>query len=569
MIKIIASSKFTFVFLLVFLQKVSLFDFYFLRDDQKGKSLIQSEVLFSLTTTSKNALWSPQKVVTEGEVLEWRASAQGMPDQVVLTSAEPVFDLSVSRDSFVTITVSRTDGEGKLKELILNSLNITSMKLENCRFLEILSCTDNQISSLDMSFNPELKDLYCHSNQLQSLNISKNRNLSILACFSNRIAELDVSQNEKLRTLSCSNNLLTNLVLTENKLLIALECDYNLLEDLNIKNGANTLIQKFSSTNNVNLTCIQVDDEAYSEANWTDIDPWTAFNKDCTFTNEPPIARDDFYELNENEPLEIDAESGVLSNDLDPDDDILIAILKEDVSNGILDLMPDGSFVYTPAAGFFGEDSFVYLANDGEFDSNPATVRLNVNMVNNAPIASDDFYEVNQNMILQVDISNGVLINDFDPDGDTLATRLESDVSHGVLDLRADGSFDYNPDSNFFGTDSFSYRAFDGYDFSNEARVKIEVIPVSEMEVPNAFTPNGDELNDTFRPVYIGFQTVYLQVFDTWGRSVYSESGSSLTGWDGSIKGVPAENGNYLYKIEAESNKQEIIKKEGIFTLIR
>jgi len=59
--------------------------------------------------------------------------------------------------------------------------------------------------------------------------------------------------------------------------------------------------------------------------------------------------------------------------------------LTSGVTNGILNLNPDGSFEYTPNPNFFGTDSFSYIANDGEFDSNEATVELTINQLIDEP----------------------------------------------------------------------------------------------------------------------------------------------------------------------------------------
>lgn len=525
--------------------------------------------LLRLSTTSNSAVWSPSKVTTGGEVLEWKASADGMADQVIQTPSSPVFDLSVDRGSVVTITASSIDGVGNLTELIINSLNINSLSLDNSLTLSILSCTDNQLRSLDLQNNIALTNLFCHSNQLRSLNVSKNTNLSILACFSNQITGIDLSNNTELQSLSCSNNLLSNLDLSNNFKLIALECDFNQLQDLNIQNGTNTLIQKFNTTNNLNLFCIQVDNVEYAQNNWSEIDAWTAFNKDCTFTNEPPTANDDFYKVNENEKLQIDASEGVLMNDIDPDEDELMAVLQQDVMHGILNLMADGSFEYEPRPGYFGTDTFTYVANDGEFDSNIAFVTIEVLMVNQAPVANDKEYNTNENTVLDINAVDGVLSNDIDPDGDSLTAVLSNETSHGSLILSSDGSFTYSPDFDYYGIDSFIYSAFDGYAYSNEAMITINVESVSEMIVPNAFTPNNDGVNDTFRPVYRGMSNVELQIFDTWGNLVFSESGKDLEGWNGTFKNKSAENGNYLFRIEAITNQTKTIKREGLFTLIK
>jgi gliding motility-associated-like protein len=92
-----------------------------------------------------------------------------------------------------------------------------------------------------------------------------------------------------------------------------------------------------------------------------------------------------------------------------------------------------------------------------------------------------------------------------------------------------------------------------------------------EIEMPNAFTPNGDGVNDTFRPVYLGMKEVKLEIYDTWGGLLYMESSTTNTfvGWDGTVDGKPIENGNYIYQLTATARNDLEIQKTGPFTLIK
>jgi len=93
--------------------------------------------------------------------------------------------------------------------------------------------------------------------------------------------------------------------------------------------------------------------------------------------NNPPIATDDAYGTPQNAPLTVVA-PGVLSNDTDVESDALTASLTTGPANGTLALETDGSFSYTPNAGFLGADSFTYVANDALAASNVATVTIAV-----------------------------------------------------------------------------------------------------------------------------------------------------------------------------------------------
>lgn len=94
--------------------------------------------------------------------------------------------------------------------------------------------------------------------------------------------------------------------------------------------------------------------------------------------NTPPTAENDSYSLVEGKTLSVSSAQGVLANDSDPEGYPLTAIDESLPAHGALTLNSDGSFTYTPAAGFVGTDSFLYAASDGQYPSVPATVTLNV-----------------------------------------------------------------------------------------------------------------------------------------------------------------------------------------------
>jgi hypothetical protein len=93
--------------------------------------------------------------------------------------------------------------------------------------------------------------------------------------------------------------------------------------------------------------------------------------------NHAPEVVDDNYSINQDEVLEVEL-PGVLANDVDPDGDALMVSVMTAPSNGTLEMYLDGSFVYTPNAGFSGEDSFEYVASDGEIESALGLVSITV-----------------------------------------------------------------------------------------------------------------------------------------------------------------------------------------------
>ena len=209
--------------------------------------------------------------------------------------------------------------------------------------------------------------------------------------------------------------------------------------------------------------------------------------------NDAPVAANNSYSVNEDTTLTVNAVTGVLTNDTDVEGDPLTAVLVTGPSNGSLSLASNGSFVYTPSANFNGSDSFTYRANDGLANSNVATVTITVNAVNDAPVAVNNSYSVNEDATLTV-AAAGVLANDTDIDGNPLTAVLVTGPSNGSLSLASNGSFVYTPSANFNGSDSFTYRANDGLANSNVATVTITVNAVNDapVAVNNAYSVNED-----------------------------------------------------------------------------
>ena len=110
---------------------------------------------------------------------------------------------------------------------------------------------------------------------------------------------------------------------------------------------------------------------------------------------QPPTAGNDSYNTIEgfDHTLTVSAEDGLLWNDRDPEGGQLSASDASDPPNGTVGLQADGSFTYTPAENFFGEDQFSYRVSDPSGNSTTATVRIHVAPVNDPPwfnISGDD-----------------------------------------------------------------------------------------------------------------------------------------------------------------------------------
>lgn len=147
-----------------------------------------------------------------------------------------------------------------------------------------------------------------------------------------------------------------------------------------------------------------------------------------------------------------------------------------------------GTLTYTPADNANGSALVsVYLTDDGGTadggdDTSPTqTFTITVNAVNDAPVAVNDpdsgSYTTHENTPLVV-AAPGLLANDSDVDGDPLSAVISIGPVHGSLGLSGDGSFTYTPTPGYYGSDSFTYVAYDGTAYSAAATVSITVIAV-------------------------------------------------------------------------------------------
>jgi len=157
--------------------------------------------------------------------------------------------------------------------------------IENFIALTELDCSENDLTTLDLSQNTFLTYLNCARNWgITGLDVSTNSAIEYLDCHDNLINSLDVSNKLSLVYLYCQDNKITSLDLSQNSNLIELSCGDNQLTSLNIRNGNNNNLTYFSCDDNFSLNCINVDDVAWATTNLTDIDPQHYFSTNCPTT---------------------------------------------------------------------------------------------------------------------------------------------------------------------------------------------------------------------------------------------------------------------------------------------
>jgi large repetitive protein len=238
-----------------------------------------------------------------------------------------------------------------------------------------------------------------------------------------------------------------------------------------------------------------------------------------TYTVAPvpdaPETASDQYLTQRNAALVVNApQLGVLHNDFDPDTrrspgaqpwaaatglDLLplSAELVVGPQNGTLTFVEVGTFSYVPNNNFSGVDRFTYRAVDATGRQSAIT---SVDIRVNSPAAAvDDAYVVNEDVVLSVASSEGVLRNDIDLDGDVLAAGIATNgcaPCNGRVVVRQNGSFTYTPNRDFYGQDEFFYSVSDPFAGNDVGRVSITVLPINDAPrtEPDTYRTREDEV---------------------------------------------------------------------------
>ena len=205
--------------------------------------------------------------------------------------------------------------------------------------------------------------------------------------------------------------------------------------------------------------------------------------------NDPPVAIDDAASTAEDTAVTMD----VVANDSDPDGNLDPASANtgctecSEPDNGNLVNNGDGSFEYTPDFGFNGPVNFMYEVCDSDGLCDTAEVNITVTPSNDPPVANDDGVSTAEDTGVMINVS----VNDTDPDGNldpasvnTVCSTCEV-PSNGDLVNRGDGSFEYTPNPNYNGPESFVYEICDTFGACDTALVIITVDPVNDQPVAN------------------------------------------------------------------------------------
>ena len=291
--------------------------------------------------------------------------------------------------------------------------------------------------------------------------------------------------------------------------------------------------------------------------------------------NTPPVATDDTA----SGFIDNQITGSLISNDGDPDGDV-VSVNTTPISqptNGSVVINPDGTFVYTPDPGFMGVDTFEYETCDAAGNCDIATVSLTVfedtnGATNNVPAANDDvgIGQINEPVV------GNLLANDSDPNGDplTINTTPISGPTNGTLTINPDGSFEYVPNPDYSGNDSFVYEVCDDSGACEQATVYLTVFnnpPAAVNDFNNTVIDlpvSGNVLSNDSDP-NVGDSIVVTRVNGqpVGGGPVRTDRGNVLMNADGTYtyEPLPGETGfdSFTYTIVDEAG----IESQGTITV--
>ncbi len=361
--------------------------------------------------------------------------------------------LDVSNNTALTILSLQANG------------GLTAIDISNNVLLKQLRTYSTNIATLDVSSHPDLEMLRAYSSALTSIDVSNNLKLEELRVNGTNVTELDLSANTAITSLRVNDTGIETLDLTNQIVLQQLFAHDTSLNYLNVRNGNNINVGTFRIENNPSLSCVLVDDVAYSNTNWTSIDVGLTFsNTYCHYTTIP----DPIFEARL-EALGYDDISG---------DGQVPTALIEVVTN-----------LYVPSSSLSdltGIEDFLEL----ETLTCSGSRLTNVDLSTNTQLRVVDF---SNNDINTIDISNSLSLEELNLRGNNLSSI---DVTNNVALLELDLS-----GSDISSIDLSNNKALTSLDLSNNDMTSLDLsnnTDLIELEINSLQITTLDLSHNTF-----------------------------------------------------------------------
>lgn len=198
------------------------------------------------------------------------------------------------------------------------------------------------------------------------------------------------------------------------------------------------------------------------------------------------------------------------------------------------------------------EDTTIYIVTVTDTLGCPKAVpdSVTVNVVPPVPAFAGNDTIIIKNQSFQLNASGGDIYRWSPPDG-----LDRTDIPNPVTS--------YNRDI------TYHLQVYTSEGCMGEDDISIRFMSGPQIYVPNAFTPNGDGVNDVFRPLPVGITKLEsFRVYNRWGEEVF-RTNEYMKGWDGKLRGRTADAGTYVWIVQGTNTTGELMEKRGTVTLIR
>ena len=207
-------------------------------------------------------------------------------------------------------------------------------------------------------------------------------------------------------------------------------------------------------------------------------------------------------------------------------------------AHGTVTMNPDGTYTYTPAANYNGNDVFTYKLCDCDGDCSTATVTVTVNPVDDVPVAVNDVNSTNEDTPV-----NGNAASNDTPSGDGGNTwslvGANGGAAHGTVTMNTNGTYTYTPAANFNGNDVFTYKLCDADGDCSTATVTITINPGDDAPVA------VNDVNSTIQNTPVNGNAASNDTPSPDGGNVWSLVGANGGATHGTV--TMNANGTYTY----------------------
>jgi hypothetical protein len=154
-----------------------------------------------------------------------------------------------------------------------------------------------------------------------------------------------------------------------------------------------------------------------------------------------------------------------------------------------------GEYTYLPNTNYYGLDTTFFIYNDGFNNSDSGLLHFEIQPVNDLPVTINGAFEMKEDESIEKSNTTGLIMYASDPELDPLTFELVTNVKHGKLVLNTNGSFKYTPEKNYFGSDTFYFKAKDLKGSSNISSIIFNIQPVNDapVAISKSFILNEDE----------------------------------------------------------------------------